>query len=59
MINGKKVLSQLDIVRETGAPNRALAKEVKSIAPCTTVELALKPVSGKAPLICGAEIIQE
>ena len=59
MINGKKVLSQLDIIRETQAPNRALAKQVKSIGPCITVELALKPVSGKPPLLCGVEIIAE
>ena len=59
LINGQKVLSQFDIVRETGAPRRALAKEVKSTGACTTVELALEPVSGKAPLICAVEIIQE
>jgi hypothetical protein len=59
LINGEKVLSRLDIVRETGAPNRALTKEMKSIGACTTVELALKPVSGRPPLICGVEIIQE
>jgi len=59
LVNGQKVLSQLDIVRETGAPHRALAKEVENIRACTTVEIALKPVSGKAPLICGIEIIQE
>ncbi|MHC4406733.1 MAG: malectin domain-containing carbohydrate-binding protein [Planctomycetota bacterium] len=41
LINGKKVLSQLDIVRETGAPHRALVKKVSGIAPCTTVELTL------------------
>jgi len=59
LINGKKVLSELDIVRETGAPHRALAKEVKNIGSCSTVEFALKPVSEKAPLICGIEIIQK
>jgi len=59
LINGKKVLSQVDIVRETGAPYRALAKEVSGIARCTTVELALKPVSGKAPVLCGVEIIAD
>jgi outer membrane protein assembly factor BamB len=59
LINGKKVLSRFDIVRETGAPYKALAKEVKVIGACTTVVLTLKPVSGKAPLICGVEIIQE
>lgn len=59
LINGKKVLSQLDIVGETGAPNKALTREVKGIGPCTTVELALKSVSGKPPLICGMEIVPE
>jgi hypothetical protein len=59
LINGVKVLSRLDIVRETGTPLRGLAKEVTGIAPCTTVELALKAVSGKPPVLCGIEIIGE
>lgn len=59
LINGKKVLSRLDIVGETGTPCRALAKEVSGIAPCTAIELALELVSGKPPLLCGAEVIAE
>ncbi len=57
LIDGKKVLAQLDIIGEAGSPNKALVKEVKGIGPCTTVELSLKRVSGKPPLICGIEII--
>jgi outer membrane protein assembly factor BamB len=57
LINGKKALTQLDIVGEAGGPNKAIVKEVRSIAPCTTVEISLKRVSGKPPLICGIEII--
>jgi len=59
LINGKKVLSRLDIVRETGAPNKALAEEVEGVGYCSTVELVLKPVSGKPPLLCGVEIVAE
>ena len=35
------------IVRETGAPNKALVREANGIQPCTTIEVTLKPVSGK------------
>jgi len=59
LINGKKVVTQLDIVREAGAPHRALAKKVKGIGLCTTVELTLKTVSGKSPVLCGVEIIAD
>ena len=59
LINGKKVLAQLDIVGETGVPNKALAKEVKGISPSRTVELSLKRVCGKPPLLCGIEVIPE
>jgi hypothetical protein len=59
LINGKTVLSQVDIIGETGAPNKALVKELKGIGPSTTVEFSLKQVSGKPPLLCGIEIIPE
>ena len=51
LINGKTVLSQVDIFAETGSPNKALVKEVKGVGPCTTVEFSLKRVSGKHPTI--------
>ncbi len=57
LVNGKTVLSRLDIIKETGEPNKALVKEVKGIGPSSTVELSLKRVSGKPPLLCGVEII--
>lgn len=58
-INGKAVLPQLDIVREAGACRKALVKEVKGIAPCTTIELSLRTVSGKPPLLCAVEVMAE
>ena len=39
--------------------HRAVAKEVEGIEPCTTVELKLKAVSGKPPVLCGVEIIAD
>jgi len=59
VINGKKVLASLDIVGETGAASKALVKEVKGIGPCTNVEVSLKHLSGRPPLLCGVEIIPE
>ncbi|KPK49596.1 MAG: hypothetical protein AMK72_04090 [Planctomycetes bacterium SM23_25] len=59
LINGKTVLAQLDVVADAGAPNKAVVKEVSGIDPCTTIELSLKRVSGKPPLLCGMEIIPE
>ena len=59
LINSKTVLSRLDIVGETGASNRALVKEVTGVGPCKTVELSLRRVSGKPPLLCGVEVIAE
>ena len=58
-INGKTVLAQLDIVAEAGAPNKAVVKDVKGIGPCRTIELSLKRVSGKPPLLCGIEAISQ
>jgi hypothetical protein len=40
-------------------PNRALVKEVNEISPSDTVDISLKSVSGKPPLLCGVEIIAE
>jgi len=59
LINGKKVLAQLDIIGATGAPSKALVKEVNGVGPSTTVQISLKRVSGKPPLICGIEIVPE
>ena len=56
-INGKIVLAQFDIAAEAGAPRRAVVKEVEGIGPCTTIELTLRRVSGKPPLLCGIEVI--
>jgi hypothetical protein len=59
LIGGRKVLGQLDIVGETGVPKRALVKEMKGIGPTTTVELSLRRISGRPPLVCGIEVIPE
>ena len=59
LINGKTALAQLDVVAEAGAPNKAVVKEVNGIGPCTTIEISLKRVSGKPPLLCGIEAIPE
>ena len=59
LINGKTLLSRFDIVAVTDGPNRAVTKEVSGVGPCTTIELSLKRVSGKPPLLCGIEAVPE
>ena len=59
LVNGEKVLAELDIIGETGVPNKALVKEVKVVGPCTAVEFSLERVSGQAPLLCGVEIVPQ
>jgi hypothetical protein len=58
-LNGKKVLSQLDIVRETGTPKKALVKEAKMLPASDTLKISLKSVSDKPPALCGVEILEE
>ena len=58
-LNGKKVLSQLDIIRETGTPNKALVKEAKMLPASDTLKISLKSVSDKPPALCGVEILEE
>jgi len=59
LINGKTVLPQLDVVGQAGRPRKAVVKELGGIGPCTTIELSLKRVSGRPPLLCGVEAIPE
>ena len=59
LINGKTMLEQLDVVGDAGAPNKAVVKEVKGIGPCTPIELSLRRVSGKPPLLCGIEVFPQ
>jgi hypothetical protein len=57
-LQGRRMLQNLDIVKETGGPNRALIKEFKGLPLGDRLELSLKPVRGK-PLLCGLEIMAE
>jgi outer membrane protein assembly factor BamB len=59
LINGKTVLARFDVAAVAGGPNQAVAKEVAGVGPCTTVELSLRRVSGRPPLLCGVEAIPE
>ena len=54
----KEVLSNLDIVRETGAPRNVVVKEFSSVKIDSTLELSFITGKGK-PLVCGVEIILE
>ena len=66
-INAKPVASlmsrgktdELEEKLTDGRRIKTLVKELKGIGPCTTVELSLNHVSGKAPLLCGIEVVPE
>jgi hypothetical protein len=59
LINGRTVLPRLDIIKEAGETNRVLVQEIGDLQPCTTVELALKSLTGKPPILCAVELIAE
>ena len=58
-IQGKTVLSNLDIAAAAGGANRALTKAVRNVAATWTMTVELVPVRGKAPRICSLEILQQ
>jgi len=55
-LQGKKVLSRLDIAAAAGGLNRALEKECRGIPAEGTMTIELVPVRGDAPLLCSLEI---
>ena len=57
-IQGKPVLTNLDIAREAGGARRLLKKELTGIAADDQIALAFTPRKGQ-PLLCGIEIVAE
>jgi hypothetical protein len=58
-LQGKRVLTGLDIFREAGGVNRGVIHEFRGIEASEAVEIELVPGSQKPPLICGVELIAE
>jgi len=58
-IQGKKVLKNFDIVKEAGAPRRAVVKEFSGISAAKTLTVELSPTksdSGLQPVLCAIQV---
>jgi len=60
-IQGKTLLTDLDIVKAAGAPRRALVKEFKGIEAKDLLRLQLLPSAGSphGPILCGFQAVRE
>ena len=58
-IQGKMVLKDMDIVKETGGRWKSLVKECKTIQLKDALNLTLTPIGTSETLISGIEIIRE
>ncbi len=58
-VQGKTVISQLDIAATARSANRALTKGFRNIAAKGTLTIELVPVRGKPPLICSLEVLRQ
>ena len=58
-VQGRTVISRLDIAKEAGGRNRALAKKIAEVSAKGTMTVELVPVKGRAPLLCAMEIVEE
>jgi hypothetical protein len=61
-VQGKPTLQSLDVVRETGGPNRSLVKEVRGVQAAEALVIELTPVTGsklRAAIVSGIEIQAE
>ena len=54
-LQGKTIISHLDVAAAAGGENRALTREFRNIAAKGTLTVELVPVGGKPPLICSME----
>jgi hypothetical protein len=62
VVQGRKAIHDLDIVKETGGPLRSLVKEVKGVVveDMLTVRLTPSAVASNRPtILCGIEVIAE
>jgi beta-galactosidase len=57
-IQGQSAWTDLDIVKEAGGAQRAIARTFKGVAVTDTLVIALQPKAGQ-PLLCGIEARME
>jgi hypothetical protein len=60
-LDGRRVLTGLDPVKEAGAPFRAFVREFKEVPVASALRVELRNAngsSGKPPLLCGLEIVE-
>jgi outer membrane protein assembly factor BamB len=60
-LQGRDVLRDLDIVKETGGVNRSLVKEFNGVVASEELVVRLTPSGGSlaAPVLCGIEVVAE
>jgi outer membrane protein assembly factor BamB len=56
-LQGKTVLSDLDVVKEAGGPNRVLSKTFRGVSAGDDLTIQLSPKTGRT-LLCGVEIVE-
>ena len=59
LIQGKKVLSSFDIVKEAGSTHTALVKEFSGITAENSITIELQSGDSGEPLLCAFEVIEE
>lgn len=57
-LQNETVLSNLDISKEAGGPNRSVMKEFQQVQAGRDITIHLTPIAGKT-VLCGAEIVAE
>jgi len=55
-VQGKSVLTRLDIVQQAGAPRQALVKRLEPVRARGTLTIDPVPVAGREPILCAIEI---
>ncbi|HHN47304.1 MAG TPA: hypothetical protein ENN09_07665, partial [Planctomycetes bacterium] len=60
-IQGRRVAQRFDVVREAGAPNRALVRSFRNVrlGESLRIELTPAPASKYPPVLCGVELRKE
>ena len=57
-VQDKVVLSDFDIVKSAGGPNRAIVREFRNIPAARTLTVELDPTTGEA-ILCGVVLVAE
>lgn len=60
-VQDREVITDLDVVRQTGGANRGLVQEVTGVEASEEIRLALLPSRGAQypPVLCGIELVRE